>query len=269
MFQPYLADYRYYALFEAQSDMPDIGRAKGLFRSVSAGDEQRYEGHGVWSRSRDLATTEDWNSYEDYREASAAEVELLIRRADARQVPVGSRDEPAEVGVLLAARRRAEPVDGHYCFALFDDLGDVADLGRARSLIRCPAAGDGQWETFLGEGEWLPGVEPREAHVLPVGRDEIGRISRERQAAAPRYFEVTPGTPRHLVRRTGSADEVAGHLGWRPTDVLERLRPDQRVEEVGEHWFRVNRHVDARSGRFLLGGSEPRRDERGSGGLRR
>ncbi|GGN04273.1 hypothetical protein GCM10011609_49370 [Lentzea pudingi] len=257
MFQPYLAEYRYYALFEAQSDMHDIDKARGLFRSVTVSDEQEYEGHGVWRRSRALSATEDRNSYEDYREASAAEVELLRRRADARPaspVDPGERDEQEAVLVLLAARRRAEPVDGHHYFALFEELGHVVDLDRAHSLIRCPADGDGGWQTFLREDEWLPGKEPRDEHSLPVGREDVRRVSAARETAAIRYFDVRSGFGNQceLVRRTGSADEAAGHLGWRPTDVLGRVRPGWRGDEVGERWFDTHRYVDADSGRFTL-----------------
>ncbi|GHH57314.1 hypothetical protein [Lentzea cavernae] len=255
MFQPYLAEYRYYALFEAQSDMHDIEKAEGLFRSVTAFDEQRYEGHGVWRRSWALSASEDRNSYEDYREASAAEVELLRRRADAQPAPSVDLDELDEaVVVLLAARRRAEPVDGHHYFALFDDLAHLVDLDRARSLIRCPSDGDGGWQTFSREGEWLPGGEPRNEHSLPVGREDAGRISRTREAAAVRYFDVRSrtGKPHEIVRRTGSADESASHLGWRPTDVLGRVPPGSWVDEVGERWFDRHRYVIADSGRFTL-----------------
>lgn len=120
VFEPYLADYRYYALFERQTTMSDVGIALGLFRSVSFGHEQRYCGHGVWKRSRDLADSLERDSYADYREVSAAELELLTRLIDERASPRPEEAEPAAVVVLLAARRRAEPVDGHYCFARAD-----------------------------------------------------------------------------------------------------------------------------------------------------
>jgi hypothetical protein len=84
--------------------------------------------------------------------------------------------ERGGVPELLAARRQAEPVDGHYHFAEFESLGDVANVDRAHALIRCPASGDGEWETYLREGEWVPGREPRDRVVLPVGRENVERL---------------------------------------------------------------------------------------------
>ncbi len=48
MFQPYLAEYRYYALFRDGRGMSDIRNAENLYRSVAGYDEERYEGHGRW-----------------------------------------------------------------------------------------------------------------------------------------------------------------------------------------------------------------------------
>jgi len=44
------------------------------------------------------------------------------------------RDSLAGVVALLAARRRAEQVEGHYYFAEFERLDDVADLDRPHAL---------------------------------------------------------------------------------------------------------------------------------------
>lgn len=301
MFQPYLAEYRYYALFRDGHGMSDVGNAEGLYRSLGAYDEQKYVGRGVWQSSNGLSRSRDRDSYDDYREVSAAELERLERLADdggsARvesrdgaqgggyavflheadvvdlrsayavvdellpehrfAVPLWpfERDELAAVVALLAARRRAEPVDGHHHFAVFDAFNDFVTLDRAHSLIRCPAEGDGKWETFLHGDRWVPGTDPRSGHVLPVARAEIPSIKRLRENAGTRYFEVQLGTNtrREVVRRTASGDEAVDDLGWRPTDVFERLRPDWQVEELGERGFRSVRYARvllARSARF-------------------
>lgn len=301
MFQPYLAEYRYYALFDDGHGMSDVGNAKGLYRSLGARDEQKYEGHGVWTSSSGLSRAGERDSYDAYREVSTAELERLRQLADDRgpareerregfegggfavfrheadmvdlrsayavvdevlpehrfAVPLlpSERDELAAIIVLLAARRRAEPVDGHHHFAKFDARNDFVELDRAHSLIRCPAEGDGRWEVFLGDGEWVPGEEPWQEHVLPVGREEVRHLARLRANAGTRYFEVQLGARnrRQVVRRTGTTDEAVDDLGWRPADVFERLEPDWLVEELGERSFRTARYVRVlleRSDRF-------------------
>ncbi|MFI9456852.1 hypothetical protein [Amycolatopsis sp. NPDC052450] len=40
MFERYLAGYRYFALFESQRAMSDVGNAKDLYRSIGSHDEQ-------------------------------------------------------------------------------------------------------------------------------------------------------------------------------------------------------------------------------------
>lgn len=157
---------------------------------------------------------------------------------------------------LLSARRRAEPVEGHYYFAVFENLDDVVDVGRAHSLVRCPAGSQGTWEMYLHDGTWVRGQEPQRQTVLPVGRADVERIGRGRDSAAVRYFDVwfrgagKGGRRRHvLVRRTASVDETVDDLGWRPTDVLARLEPGCRVEELGERGFRNSRYVAAVTGR--------------------
>ncbi|OXM54888.1 hypothetical protein [Amycolatopsis alba] len=302
MFELYLADYRYFALFEDGRGMSDVGNAKGLYRSISAHDEQKYVGHGVWTRSNGLSKTGDRDSYDDYREVSAAELERLRQLADdsgpakheqrdgfegggfavfrheADMVDLRSayavvdellpehryalslapfeRDGLAGIVALLAARRRAEPVAGHYYFAEFERLGDVADLNRAHALIRCPSSGDGEWETCLREGAWVLGKEPRGRVVLPVGRDDLDRAIRGRETAEVRYFDVWHGLAikggyysHDLVRRTGSVDETLDGLGWQHTDVLGRLEPGWWVIELGERHFRSARYVAAIKGR--------------------
>ncbi len=300
MFERYLADYRYFTLFESQRAMSDIGNAKGLYRSIGSHDEQKYVGHGVWTRSDGLSRTGDRNSYEDYREVSAAELEWLRQMADDRgsakherrdegggfavfrheadMVDLRSayavvdellpehryalslasfeRDSLAGIVALLAARRRAEPVEGHYYFAEFEKLDDVADLDRAHALIRCPSSGDGEWETYLQESAWVQGKEPRDRVVLPVGRDDLERTIRGRETAEVRYFDVWHGLAtkggyyvHDLVRRTGSVDEAPDGLGWQHTDVLGRLEPGWWVVEFGEQHFRSARYVAAMMGR--------------------
>ncbi|SDM90588.1 hypothetical protein SAMN04488074_12910 [Lentzea albidocapillata subsp. violacea] len=301
MVQPYLAEYRYYALFEDGHGMSDVGNAQGLYRSLGVYDEQKYDGHGVWRDSDGLSRAGDRDSYDDYREVSVAESERLRQLADDRgparaerrdgfqgggfavfrreadladlrsayavvdellpehrfSLPLlpSERAKLAAIIVLLAARRQAEVVDGHHYFAVFDRLNDFVALDRAHSLIRCPANGDGQWETFLHENQWVRGEEPRREHVLPVSREEARRISRLRETAGIRYFDVQLDSrrQREIVRRTGTSDEAVADLGWRPTDVLGRLQPHWVVEELGERGFGSARYVcvlSARSERF-------------------
>ncbi|GGN04260.1 hypothetical protein GCM10011609_49360 [Lentzea pudingi] len=303
MFQPYLAEYRYYALFEDGRGTSDIDLAEGLYRSVTGYDEQRYEGHRRWSRSSGLSRTSDRDSYDSYREVTPAEVEHLLRRTDAQrpeqppesrdgfegggyavfrqqadvvdmrsayavvdelapehrfavQLAPFERDGLAGIIALLAARRRAEPVDGHYYFAEFDRLGDVVDVDRAHALLRCPASGEGDFETYLQDGEWVLGKAPRKKHVLPVGREDAERISRGRDTAEARYFDVWLGLTaedgfyRHVVmRRTGSGDEATDDLGWQPTDLLGRLEPTWWVEELSARGFSTARYVATLMGR--------------------
>ncbi|MEU4744617.1 hypothetical protein AB0G02_29730 [Actinosynnema sp. NPDC023658] len=305
MFQPHLAEYRYYALFRDGRGMGDVRNAEALYRSVTGYDEERYEGHGRWKSSRDLSEAAERDSDDEYREATPSEVEGFMRRIDAErpEAPPPSssrekhegggfavfrhpadmvdlrsavavveklspdhrftlpltgyeRDRLAGVLALLAARRRATPVDDHYYFAEFESPNDMVDVDRAHALIRCPADGLGNWETFLHGGTWLPGRNPHRKHVLPVGREDVERISRGRETAEVRYFDVWRGHAsdggyylHDLVRRTGSVDETVDDLGWRPTDVLGRLEPDWWVLELGEQGFRSSRYVSVMMGR--------------------
>ncbi|MFE9746720.1 hypothetical protein ACFYOT_17600 [Saccharothrix saharensis] len=306
MFQPYLAEYHYYALFKDGYGMADIRNGQGLYRSVTVHDEERYEGHGRWTHSGDLSRARERDSDDDYREVTPAEVEQLRRRIDAERpeepLPSSSREErrdgggfavfrhPADVVdprsavavvdelspdhrytvpltrvqrerlagtlALLAARRRAEPVDGHHHFAEFDSLDDVVDVDRAHALVRCPADGQGNWELFLHDRTWVRGREPWRKHVLPVGREDLERIRRGRETAEVRYFDVWQGHSadgghrlHDLVRRTGSTDEIVDDLGWQPTDLLRRLEPDWWVRELGELGFRSSRYVAVMMGR--------------------
>ncbi len=258
MFEPYLADYRYYALFEDGHGMSDVGNAKGLYRSIGVYDEQKYDGHGVWMRSDGLSRSRDRDSYDSYREVSAAEVERLRQLADDRGPARKGRRDGFEGGgfavfrreadmvdlrsayavvgellpehrfavslapfewnglagivALLAARRRAEPVDGHYYFAAFESRDDITDLDRAYALIRCPSSGDGEWETYLQEGAWVLGKEPRDKVVLPVGRDDLERTIRGRETPRPGTSTWARPPP-----RTGTTSTISFAVPDRPT----------------------------------------------------
>ncbi|MBB5856484.1 hypothetical protein ACFQ05_26730 [Amycolatopsis umgeniensis] len=282
--------------------MSDVGNAEALYRSLGSHDEQKYVGHGVWTQSTGLSKTGDRNSYDDYREVSAAELERLRQLADDRgpakheqrdgfegggfavfrheadmvdlrsayavvdellpehtyALPLApfERDSLAGIVALLAARRRAEQVKGHYYFAEFESLDDVADLDRAHALIRSPSSGDSEWETYLQEGVWVRGKEPQRRIVLPVGRDDLERAIRGRETAEVRYFDVWfRSSPKgwyllhDYVRRTGSVDETPDGPRWRHTDVLERLKPGLWVVELGERHFRRIFTVAAITGR--------------------
>ncbi|WP_410663943.1 hypothetical protein [Amycolatopsis sp. lyj-84] len=215
--------------------MSDVGNAKGLYRSIGSHDEQKLV---------------------DLRSAYAVVDELLPEHRYALSLAPFERDGLAGIVALLAARRRAGQVDGHHYFAEFEKLDDVADIGRAHALIRCPSSGDGEWETYLHEGAWVQGKEPRDRVVLPVGRDDLERTIRGRETAEARYFDVWHGLAtkngyyaHDLVRRTGSVDETPDDLGWRHTDVLGRLEPGWWVAEFSERHFRTARYVAAMTGR--------------------
>ncbi|MDX3662294.1 hypothetical protein PV646_33750 [Streptomyces sp. ID05-26A] len=240
MFQPYLAGYRYYVLFLEDSSMADIGEAKGLHRSLGSSHEEKYEGHGVWTYSHDLADARDYDPRYGFRESLPGEVELLTRRIDAeRPEPSSPYGEEPGVLTLLEARRRAEPVDGHYYFAEFDRLADVEDLARAHALVRCPAEGRGSWETYVHKGVWTRGYVPSVSRTLPIGPEDADRVMRAKEAAATRYFEIWDRSPdsHELVRHTATADEISDDLVWRTADVLGHLEPSWRVQEYSKTGF--------------------------------
>ncbi|MGW6443146.1 hypothetical protein [Lentzea sp. NPDC055074] len=73
------------------------------------------------------------------------------------------------------ARRTAEPIDGHFYFAVYSGLREVVDLDRARSLIRVDDSG--RWEASLPGGQWEPTGKPRQLHTLPLTGAELARLS--------------------------------------------------------------------------------------------
>ncbi|MGI5501471.1 hypothetical protein [Lentzea sp. CA-135723] len=240
MFEPYLAGYRYFVLFREDSSMENVDEAKGLHRSLGASHEEKYEGHGVWRRTYDLADARDHDARYDYRESLPGEVELLMRRTDAEQPePASPHVEEPGVRALLEARRRAQPQNGHHYFAEFSDLAHVEDLARAHALVRCPADGRGQWEAYVHKGVWTRGKAPSQSRSLPIGGEDVSRLVRAREAAHTRYFEIWDRRPdsHELVRHTASSDEVSDDLTWRTADVLGHLRPSWQVQEHSENGF--------------------------------
>jgi hypothetical protein len=125
VFQPYLADYRYYALFRDGRGMSDVRNAKDLYRSVTSFDEERYEGHARWKSSGDLSRTNDRDSYDEYREANQAEVEQFMRRTDAERPeapPPSSSREKYEDGGFALFRHQADMVDRRSAYAVVEEL---------------------------------------------------------------------------------------------------------------------------------------------------
>lgn len=92
--------------------------------------------------------------------------------------------EHADLTALLRvrhARRVAEPIDGHFHFAVFSGLRDVMDLEKAHSVLR---ADDSQrWEMLQRDGQWLGTDKPRQLHLLPLTGSELGRVSRRLRQA--------------------------------------------------------------------------------------
>ncbi|SES19709.1 hypothetical protein [Lentzea albida] len=256
MFQPYLAEYRYYALFLEDGSMKDVVDAKGLYRSLGGFDEAQYRGHGGWEWSDDLSEAREHDSRYAYREVTPAETDRLRRRIDAeRPAPASPPQEKPGALELLEARRRAEPVDGHYYFAEFDSLADVVDLTRAHALVRCSATGRGAWEAYVREGVWTRGRGPLPDTALPVGRENAEQVIRAREATATRYFEVRPSgaDSNVLVCHTASGDQISDDLGWRSADVLRNVEPGWWVREYSERGFAGARRfatTRARADRF-------------------
>ncbi|WET81622.1 hypothetical protein P3102_10595 [Amycolatopsis sp. QT-25] len=122
MFELYLTDYQYFALFEGGRGMADVGNAVGLYRSIGSHDEQRYVGHGVWTPSDGLSKTYERNSYDDYREVSAAELGRLRRLADDRGPVKHERRDGFEGGGFAVFRHEADMVDLRSAYAVVDEL---------------------------------------------------------------------------------------------------------------------------------------------------
>jgi hypothetical protein len=75
------------------------------------------------------------------------------------------------------ARRGAQPIDGHFYFAVFERLREVVDLDNVHSLIRVDDSQ--QWETFQRDGQWLRTDKPRKLHTLPLTKSELDRVTRQ------------------------------------------------------------------------------------------
>ncbi|MDX3661681.1 hypothetical protein PV646_30630 [Streptomyces sp. ID05-26A] len=77
------------------------------------------------------------------------------------------------------ARRIAEPIDGHFYFAVFSGLRDVVDLGKAHSLLRVD---DSQrWETLQSDGQWGHTSRPQRLHTLPLTKSELDVLAETEQ----------------------------------------------------------------------------------------
>ncbi len=192
----------------------------------------------------------------DLRSAVAVVDELSPDHRFTVPLTRSERERPAGVLALLTARRRAEPVDGHCCSADFESPDDMVDVNRAL-LDPVPGRRARGPRDVPARRNVGAGADPQRKHVLPVGREDLERISRGRETAEVRYFDVWHGHTvgdghylHDLVSRTGSADEAVDGLGRQPTDVLGRLEPGWWVLELGERGFHRSRHVAASMGRL-------------------
>ncbi|KOV83819.1 hypothetical protein ADL03_19135 [Nocardia sp. NRRL S-836] len=139
---------------------------------------------------------------------------------------------------MRAARRAARPVDGHYYFAVLASLRDAAEPDRAFSLIRCPADAAPRWELFLRPGEWLPTSSPLTLVTLPIGAEQVERITAA-LAGRTRHLQIVNGEPGFLriVRWTPASEETReGPDGpWQPCYLIGRWRdePTWTITEPG------------------------------------
>jgi hypothetical protein len=141
---------------------------------------------------------------------------------------------------VRAARRRAQPVQGYYYFAVLDSLRDAVDPDKAFSLIRCAADTSPRWELFLREGEWVPTSGPLTLVTLPIGAAEVQRIT-ARLVSGTRYFQIVNGEPGFMVfvRHTPTSEETRQHpdAPWQPCDVLGRWRTEPKWTITQPSWL--------------------------------
>ncbi|MDT7783360.1 MAG: hypothetical protein QOF58_1779 [Pseudonocardiales bacterium] len=141
---------------------------------------------------------------------------------------------------MRAARRNAQPVDGYYYFAVLDSLRDADAPDKAFSLIRCAADSSPRWEMFLRAGEWVPTAGPLTIVTLPIGADEVRRIS-ARLATETRYFQIVNGEPgfMRMIRYTPTTEETREHpdAPWQPCDVLGRWRSEPSWVITAPAWL--------------------------------
>ena len=141
---------------------------------------------------------------------------------------------------VRSARRQAQPVDGHYYFAVLDSLRDAAEPDKAFSLIRCAADTSPRWELFLREGEWLPTAGPLTLVTLPIGPAEVQRI-KARLMTGTRYFQIVNGEPGFMVtiRHTATSEATRRHpdLPWQPCDLLGRWRIEPKWTITQPPWL--------------------------------
>ncbi|MCX2951153.1 hypothetical protein [Lentzea sp. NEAU-D7] len=123
---------------------------------------------------------------------SAYDVVPKLQRRHEFSVPLDSseRDDLAARLRVRAARRAARPVGGHFYFAAFRRLREVANLDNAYSLVRVPADGSERWEMFLREGQWLPTGKPRTLITLPLTGSGLKRVTRRIASTEPRFLEI-------------------------------------------------------------------------------
>ncbi|MCO1576561.1 hypothetical protein M8C13_12445 [Crossiella sp. SN42] len=124
----------------------------------------------------------DLESAEEVVREPATEHRHTLRLLDYRMPDRRMAEFRARV-FLRQAQRRAEPVDGHYYFAVFTTVEDVWDADAAIAVLRCPAAGTVRWERFERESAWVRASRSRWDHHLPIGRAEVERITRRLAAA--------------------------------------------------------------------------------------
>ncbi|MEV6710771.1 hypothetical protein AB0M48_01910 [Lentzea sp. NPDC051208] len=137
------------------------------------------------------------------------------------------RDDLAARLRVRNARRAAQPIGGHFYFAVFRRLRGVTNLDDAYSLLRVPADGSERWEMFLREGQWLRTGKPRELITLPLTRSGLQRVTRKITSTEPRFVEIRDEQGRvALLRLTGSVEEASQGSGWVPSDLLGRWQDE-------------------------------------------
>ncbi len=140
---------------------------------------------------------------------------------------------------MRATRRTAQPVGGHHYFAVLDSLRDAAEPDKAFSLIRCPADEAPRWELFLREGEWLPTSGPLALVTLPIGAEQVRRITAS-LAGRTRYLQIVNGEPGFMrfIRWTPASEEAREPPDGpcQPCDLLGRWRDEPRWTITEPGW---------------------------------
>lgn len=168
---------------------------------------------------------------------SAYDVVPKLQRRHEFSLPLTSAERAALAARLRVrnARRAARPIGGHFYFAVFRRLLEVANPDNAYSLLRVPAGSSERWEMFLRDGQWLRTSKPRTLITLPLTRSGLTRVTRRIALAEPRFVEIRAEEGRvALLRLAGGVEETSQGSGWVPSDLLGRCQdePGWVISEV-------------------------------------